>query len=74
MPILDVMIVLRMHLLEIIMPKNIKQIGYKDGIYYVWLKDGTTIELKANKKLDKAFQLGDWGAIEKEIKNAGKNT
>jgi hypothetical protein len=56
------------------MPENIKQIGYMNGTYYVWLKDGTTIELKANKKLDKAFKSGDWDIIEKEIKNAGKNT
>lgn len=74
MPILDVMTVLKMHLLGIIMPENIKQIGYKNGVYYIWLKDGTTIELKANKKLDKAFQFGDWSAIQKEINNAGKNT
>ena len=54
------------------MPENIKQIGYKDGVYYVWLKDGTINELKANKRLDKAFQFGDWSAIQKEIKNDKK--
>jgi hypothetical protein len=54
------------------MPENIKQIGYKDGIYYVCLKDGTIIELKANKKLDKAFQFGDWNTIQKEINNGKK--
>lgn len=69
MPTLDVMIVLKIHLLVTIMPENIKQIGYKNGVYYVWLKDGRTIELKANKKLDKAFQLGNWRAIQKEINN-----
>jgi len=56
---LDAMIVLKMHLLVTIM----------NGVYYVWLKDGRTIELKANKRLDKAFQLGDWSAIQKEINN-----
>ena len=54
------------------MPENIKQIGYKDGVYYVWLKDGTIIKLKANKKLDKAFQFGDWSAIQREIINNDK--
>lgn len=62
-----------MRLLVTIMPESIKQIGYKNGIYYVWLKDGTTIELKANKKLDKAFQFGDWSAIQKEINNDKKD-
>ena len=64
---------LRMHLLVTIMPENIKQIGYKNGVYYVWLKDGTIIELKANKRLDKAFKSGDWDIIEKEISNDKKN-
>ena len=63
---------LKMHLLVTIMPENIKQIGYKNGVYYVWLKDGTIIELKANKKLDKAFRLGDWSAMQKEINNDKK--
>ena len=54
------------------MPEKIKQIGYKNGVYYVWLKDGRIIELKANKRLDKAFQFGDWSAIQKEINNGKK--